>query len=150
VLVAEDDSVNRLVIRMIMQAQGHKVTLVENGQEAIDAVLAAPYDLVLMDVMMPGTDGVTATRRIRESPAPASGIPIIALTANAMKGDRDTYLAAGMNGYVSKPIDKKLLFSTIGQVLGVRAWSEIESNSIPVTEPSAEGLGQLEDFISSL
>jgi signal transduction histidine kinase/FixJ family two-component response regulator len=150
VLVAEDDSVNRLVIRMIMQAQGHKVTLVENGQEAIDAVLATPYDLVLMDVMMPGTDGVTATRRIRESAAPAGSIPIIALTANAMKGDRDTYLAAGMNAYVSKPIDKKLLFSTIEQVLGVRAWNEIEPESLPAIAPSAEGLGQLEDFISSL
>jgi signal transduction histidine kinase/CheY-like chemotaxis protein/sensor domain CHASE-containing protein len=150
VLVAEDDAVNRLVIRMLLQAQGHQVMLVENGQEAIEAVRGVTYDLVLMDVMMPGTDGVTATRRIRELPAPSNGVPIIALTANAMKGDRDTYLEAGMNAYVSKPIDKKQLFSTVEQVLGVRVWSPDAEDETPPAAPNAAALGQLEDFISSL
>jgi signal transduction histidine kinase/CheY-like chemotaxis protein len=150
VLVAEDDAVNRLVIRMLLDAQGHNVTLVENGQEAIVAVGAITYDLVLMDVMMPITDGVSAARQIRELPAPANAVPIIALTANAMNGDRDTYLAAGMNAYVSKPIDKTRLFNTIEQVLGVRVWSPTAQDSIPATAPSTEGLSQLEDFIATL
>ncbi len=150
ILVAEDDAINRLVIRSLLQAQGHEVTMVENGQEAIEAVLGVTFDIVLMDVMMPGTDGVTATKEIRKLVTPAGRVPIIALTANAMAGDRDTYLAAGMNAYVSKPIDKKLLFNAIEQILGVRAWSPTVQDAAPVSAPDAKALGALDDFVSTL
>lgn len=150
VLVAEDDHINQIVIRMFLEAQGHAVTVVGNGDEAVEAVRAAGYDLVLMDIMMPNTDGVTAARRIRGLSEPASCVPIIALTANAMAGDRDNYIAAGMNGYISKPIDKRQFFTAIEKILDVRAWTPEEVTSIKAPSPRAEALGRLEDFISSL
>jgi CheY-like chemotaxis protein len=150
VLVAEDDEINRMVIRMFLEAQGHAVVLVENGQKATEAVQADAYDLVLMDVMMPVMDGVTATKHIRELPPPTGLIPIIALTANAMAGDRDVYLAAGMNSYVSKPIDKRSLFVAIEDLLNMRAWTPSEGKAAAAPAPKAEALKQLDDFISSL
>ncbi len=76
-----------------------------DGREAVEAVRRVPYDLILMDVQMPELDGVAATREIRALPGTVAQIPIIALTANAMAGDREKYVAAGMNDYVAKPID---------------------------------------------
>ena len=89
-----------------------------NGAEAVEAVEAYPYDLILMDIFMPEMDGLTATRKIREMSGEVSKIPIIALTANAMAGDRDKYLAAGMNDYVSKPFETNQLFGTIKRCIG--------------------------------
>ncbi len=150
VLVAEDDQINRMVIRMMLEPEGHTVTLVENGREAIEAVSTMSYDLVLMDVMMPDTDGVEATRQIRAMPPPACRVPIIALTANAMAGDRDKYLAVGMNGYVAKPVENQELFAAIEHVLGVRAWTPSGASPAAIPAPSVEALERLEDFISSL
>jgi signal transduction histidine kinase/DNA-binding NarL/FixJ family response regulator len=150
VLVAEDDPVNRLVIRMLLKNEGHEVVLVENGFEALQAVQGEAFDLVLMDIMMPQLDGVSATRRIRELPTPASGIPIIALTANAMKGDRDSYLASGMNAYVSKPIAKKQLFATIEQILRVRVWNPSAQDAGVAQASGTAALSKLEQFITSL
>ena len=113
ILVAEDNNVNQQVIKGMLEKAGHRVFLVGNGVEAVNAVISTPYDLVLMDFQMPEMDGVTATRRIRELEAPGTRIPIIALTANAMKGDRENYLEAGMDDYVSKPIEPRLLFAAI-------------------------------------
>ena len=85
---------------------GYQVEVVSNGQEAVDAVAANDYGLALMDIQMPEMDGITATRLIRAMQADGKGdIPIIALTANAMKGDEQQYLAAGMNDYLTKPLD---------------------------------------------
>lgn len=109
ILVAEDNEVNQKVVKAILARTGHRVDIVGNGIEAVSAVIRGAYDLVLMDVQMPEMDGVTATRRIRELDGPVSEIPIIALTANAMKGDEDNYRAAGMNDYVSKPIESDKL-----------------------------------------
>ncbi|TPV97004.1 MAG: response regulator [Myxococcales bacterium FL481] len=106
VLVAEDNVVNQKVIKMLLRRLGHDVTLVEDGQAAVEAVAAASFDVVLMDCQMPTMDGLEATRRIRErTPAGAGHLPILALTANTMQGDRERCLAAGMDDHLPKPLD---------------------------------------------
>ncbi|MGC9386098.1 MAG: ATP-binding protein [Hydrogenovibrio sp.] len=106
-LVAEDNLPNQLLIKAILTKQGHKVTLVENGREAVQAIEAkdAMFDLVLMDMQMPEMDGLTATQKIRASNSHLAKVPIIALTANALSGDREKVMSAGMNDYLTKPID---------------------------------------------
>ncbi len=118
ILVAEDNSVNQAVIKALLDKSNHRADIVANGVEAISAMMRVPYDLVLMDVQMPEMDGVTATRKIRALPGKVGRIPIVALTANAMKGDRETYLDAGMTDYVSKPINPQELFAAIGRCAG--------------------------------
>ena len=105
VLLAEDHATNQYLIGAYLGAAGHAVVVVENGVEAVAAAAEGGFDVVLMDVQMPEIDGLEATRRIRALPGPAGEVPIIALTANAMPGDRESCLEAGMNGYLSKPID---------------------------------------------
>jgi CheY-like chemotaxis protein len=118
VLVAEDNQVNQLVIVAMLSRLGHQVDLAANGAEAVAAVERVPYDLVLMDVQMPEMDGPGATRAIRRLPGPASRVPIIALTANAMAGHREEYLAAGMNDYVTKPIKMRDLLAAMARCAG--------------------------------
>lgn len=114
ILVAEDNKVNQRIIQAILERKGHRVTLVENGEDALKNILANNFDLVLMDVQMPVLDGVGATEKIREREKVNGGhIPIVALTAHAFSGDREKYLKHGMDGYVSKPIRQKELFSAI-------------------------------------
>ena len=118
ILVAEDNPINQKLAVMILERAGHRVTLAENGQAALDALAAARFDLVLMDMQMPGMGGIEATRRIRaEQAADAPPLPIIALTANAYAEDRDRCLAAGMNGFVTKPMKKDELFAAIAEVM---------------------------------
>ena len=126
VLVAEDNHINQVVIRAILARAGHEVEIVENGLRTVQAVAESDYDLVLMDVQMPEMDGPTATRAIRDLPGPRSQVPIVALTANAMAGDREKYLAAGMNEYVSKPIDADELTAAIGRAIGTCAPAPVE------------------------
>ncbi|HRK70369.1 MAG TPA: PAS domain S-box protein [Micropepsaceae bacterium] len=116
ILVAEDNRINQKIITAFLAPGGHTTEVAANGEEALAALKRQPYDLVLMDVQMPVMDGITATRAIRASNAPWRNIPIIALTANAMAGDRENYLALGMNGYVSKPINVSTLFAEIAAV----------------------------------
>jgi CheY-like chemotaxis protein/HPt (histidine-containing phosphotransfer) domain-containing protein len=116
VLVAEDNSVNQLFIKMMLGRLGHFVDVVANGVEAVEAVKRVPYDLILMDIQMPEMDGTTATKVIRQLDRPISRIPIIALTANAMLGQREEYLSAGMDDYVSKPIEPLLLLAAMARV----------------------------------
>jgi signal transduction histidine kinase/CheY-like chemotaxis protein len=113
VLVAEDNKINQQVVASYLAKAGHDVSLVENGHQAVDAVRDGGLDIVLMDVQMPELDGLQATRQIRALPAPAGLVHIIALTANAMRGAADECLAAGMNDYVSKPIDFSVLLSKL-------------------------------------
>ena len=115
ILAAEDNHVNQVVLKAILSKTGHKIDMVGNGAEAVSAVIRVPYDLVLMDVHMPEMDGITATRRIRALSGEVGQVPIIALTANAMKGDREKYLEAGMTDYVSKPINPQMLFAAIAK-----------------------------------
>ena len=121
VLVAEDNVVNQEIIAATLEDAGMQVDLVANGLEAVEAVKSFPYDLVLMDIQMPELDGAAATARIRDLPGNESRIPIIALTANAMAGDREKYLAAGMDEYASKPIEPNVLFSAIARCIGQKS-----------------------------
>jgi CheY-like chemotaxis protein len=96
------------------------VDIVADGREAVKALRQTPYDLVLMDIHMPEMDGVEATRLIRDLPGEVGALPIVALTANAMKGDREKYLAAGMTDYLSKPVDRDALVDVLGKVASAR------------------------------
>ncbi len=115
-LVAEDNRINQMVIIAMLKKLGHSIDLAQNGFEAINALQTKKYDLVLMDVQMPEMDGITATKKIREMHNEISKIPIIAITANAMEGDKENYLRAGMNDYVSKPIHLPSLIEAIQRV----------------------------------
>ena len=113
ILLVEDNQVNQMVATAMLSTQGYDVDIAENGVQGVEAVIAGEYDVVLMDIQMPEMNGVEATRKIRALESVKNAIPIIAVTAHAMQGDRETYLAAGMNDYVSKPIDPKILLSAI-------------------------------------
>ncbi len=105
ILLAEDNPVNQKVAARMMERKGHRVTIAGNGKEALDTLEQQSFDLILMDVQMPEMDGFEATAKIREREQRTGGhVPILALTAHAMKGDRERCLEAGMDGYVSKPI----------------------------------------------
>jgi signal transduction histidine kinase/CheY-like chemotaxis protein len=117
ILVVEDNEVNQLLITRMLARRGHVVQLARDGEQALRRLEREPFDLVLMDVHLPGMDGVAATRRIRQMRAPRCRVPIIALTADAMMGDRDRYLAAGMDDYISKPIDTGALHDAIARAL---------------------------------
>jgi two-component system sensor histidine kinase/response regulator len=117
ILLAEDNPVNQMVAVRLLQKQGHTVTVVPNGREALTALGKENFELVLMDVQMPEMDGIEATRIIREMQAgTGQHLPIIAMTAHAMKGDRERCLAAGMDRYVSKPIRPADLVEAIEQL----------------------------------
>jgi CheY-like chemotaxis protein len=117
-LLAEDNAVNRQVVRLFLQPQGAIITEAVNGVEALELLVKQEFDLVLLDVHMPVMDGIEAIARIRASDEAWGRLPVIALTADAMSGDRERLIAMGMTGYVSKPIDQKELLSEIGRVLG--------------------------------
>jgi len=115
VLVAEDNAVNRKMAVRLLEKRGHAVVAVEDGREALAALDRQPFDLILMDVQMPGMDGFEATAAIRAREE-TRRIPIVALTAHAMTGDRDRCLKAGMDAYVAKPVEAEELFATIEQL----------------------------------
>lgn len=154
ILIAEDNAVNQKVITALLGKNGHHIDIVGNGLEAVSAVVRGNYDLILMDVQMPEMDGVTATRRIREMDGPVSGIPIIALTANAMKGDAEKYCAAGMTDYVSKPIERDKLRAAIMRQCGTRMdIEEIDTAPAPAPAPAPEPeppSAELQDDLDSL
>src|SRR5262249_54019705 len=111
VLIAEDNLVNQKLAARLLEKRGHRVVVVSNGREALAAWNAQPFDVILMDVQMPEIDGLEAASAIRREEAAHGGhIPIVAMTAYAMKGDRENCLAAGMDRYISKPIRAHELF----------------------------------------
>ena len=130
ILVAEDNHINQKVVRHLLEPLECRVHFVENGLDAVAAVTRTSYDLVLMDVQMPKMDGPTATAKIRSLPGPVGSIPVIALTANAMHGDRERYLEAGMTDYISKPIDLLALYSAISRCTNA-AMPEIKEPEFP-------------------
>ena len=119
ILLAEDNRVNQIVATRMAEKMGHSVVVAGNGKLALLLLATQPFDLVLMDVQMPEMDGLTAARKIRESEESTPfHLPIIAMTAHAMKGDRERCIAAGMDGYVSKPISGPMLEEEIACVMG--------------------------------
>ncbi len=128
ILLAEDNAVNRELAVRLLEKRGHSVVTARNGREALATLEAQPFDLVLMDVQMPEVDGFEATRLIREKEKTSGGhLPIVAITAHAMKGDRDRCLEAGMDGYVSKPIEPRTLIETIEGLVPGLAPSELSA-----------------------
>ena len=119
VLIAEDNAMNLLLVQKMVEKIDAQIEDATNGKEAIDAVRAGDFDVVLMDVQMPEMDGIEATKYIREHVEKARNLPIIAVTANAMDGDREKYFAAGMNGYVSKPINRQKLLGEIDRLVSL-------------------------------
>ena len=108
---------NQKVVTAVLRKRGFSIELANDGQEALSKLeKSAPFDLVLMDVQMPVLDGLEATRLIRKEPR-WSHLPIIAMTAHAMNGDKERCLEAGMNGYISKPVHPSLLLSTVDEFL---------------------------------
>lgn len=135
VLVVEDNVINRVVIQRMLEKMGHRVELVTDGGTAIQRVLETAYDLLLMDVNMPGLDGLQTTRQIRGLPTHHANVPIIAFTASAMMNDRRNCLEAGMNDYLTKPISMEALR------VAIHRWTSDIPNSgrqIPERDPSTE------------
>lgn len=116
VLYIEDDANNRMLVRRILMASGFEVEEAENAMKGIRMAEQNPPDLILMDISMPDMDGLTATTRIRNTPSIAS-IPIVALTANVMQGDKERTLNAGCDGYIGKPIDVDTFVDLVAQYI---------------------------------
>jgi PAS domain S-box-containing protein len=151
ILLAEDNHVNQKVVMAMLRGAGHTVDVAGNGIEAVDAVNTRPYDVVLMDIQMPEMDGIKATRRIRELDGKQARIPIIALTANAVKGDREHYLKAAMDDYVSKPIDPIKLYQAIARQCGGGAESAATAaGGLARTATPAEAQEELADLLHLL
>jgi CheY-like chemotaxis protein len=115
-LLAEDNKINQRFAVALLNKAGHRVQIAENGHQAVDAVRRGAFDAVLMDVQMPELDGIEATRQIRALAPPLCDVYILAMTANAMSGAQVEYLSVGMNDYVSKPVDAKLLLSKLAKI----------------------------------
>jgi CheY-like chemotaxis protein len=118
ILLTEDNAVNQRLALRLLEKEGHVVEVAENGAKALEACKQNAFDLILMDVQMPVMDGVETTAAIRQTEQTTGHhIPIIAMTAHAMAGDRQRFLRAGMDGYVSMPIHSRELFEAIDSVL---------------------------------
>jgi CheY-like chemotaxis protein/HPt (histidine-containing phosphotransfer) domain-containing protein len=141
VLVVDDGPENRELIALVLAEHGLWIDEAENGQVALDRMAAETYDLVLMDMQMPVMDGYTATRAIR---ARGLQVPVVALTANAMKGYEEEVLAAGCTVYLTKPVDIDALLQQVAQLLGGKpqeaaAVAEVKASSVFTEVPADEG-----------
>ncbi len=136
ILVAEDNAVNQVLAVRLLEKRGHKVQIATNGKQALHFLQQADFDVVLMDVQMPEMGGLEATQAIREKEKRTGAhIPIIAMTANAMKGDDEECLRHGMDAYVSKPLNLAALFDAIGKFYPGRASVSIESAELETAPP---------------
>jgi len=141
VLLAEDNPANQLIGQTVLERMGLQVGVVANGHEVVESLRNVPYDLVLMDINMPEMNGIEATAAIRQMPGALASVPIIAMTALAMPGDREKFLSRGMDGYVSKPINRGELYECIATILDGRGRPALNTsyainNEAPGTEPS--------------
>ena len=117
VLVVEDNDMNMQLVEYLLEEGGVSIVKATSGEEALAVSRGAdPFDLILMDIHLPGMDGLSVVREMKSDPRTAR-VPILALTAHAMRGDRDRFLEAGCDGYISKPIDVKTFLSSIEQYL---------------------------------
>lgn len=117
ILVVEDHPANRKLVRDLLRREGHEVLEAVDGDRALQAARSEPLDLVVMDVQLPGTDGLTATRLLRADPATAD-LPVLALTAHAMTGDEERVLAAGCDRYLAKPLRYRRFLEVVDELLG--------------------------------
>ncbi|MBE0699327.1 MAG: response regulator, partial [Anaerolineaceae bacterium] len=144
ILLAEDNEINQKMTRTMLTRMGHIVDLAGNGSEAVDAVKKANYDLVFMDVQMPEMDGFEAAQTIRQ--LEASGVlktahmPIVAMTAHALHGDRQRCMDAGMDDYVSKPLDPRKVFQAIDH-WGNASSVKFDTGELKSVENRLAGLG---------
>ena len=138
VLLAEDNEANQFVASELLGRLGIELEIAENGRKAVELVAAKPFAAVLMDMQMPEMDGLDATRHIRQQPA-FKDLPIIAMTANAMKSDVEACLAAGMNDFISKPIDRAVLVKTL------RRWLPA-APTVAEPNPTAEPVENTDEF----
>gem|GEM_PF-803724 len=150
VLCAEDVRTNQIIIGTLLEGMGHDVKIVENGGEALRALGNSEFDVVLMDGRMPRMDGEQATRLIRaggdaDHPILDAGVPIIALTANASEHDRERYLACGMDGFLSKPVDEQLLFQQLEKTIALLL---SRGRLLSPTEPLPQASGDDEDGLA--
>jgi len=135
VLLAEDNAVNQVLATSLLKKHGHRVSVAADGLEALELLERERIDLVLMDVHMPRLGGYAAARRIRAGEGDSGRhVPIIALTAQAMKGDREKCFEAGMDGYVSKPLRIAELFAVMYQVLAARGTASTNPAASPRRE----------------
>ena len=119
ILVVEDNPVNRRLAEFLLRSQGYQVREATTAKEAFEILKTERPDLIVMDIQLPGMDGLEVTRKLKEQPATAD-IPVIAVTSYAMKGDREKALAAGCAGYVTKPIDKNTFIQEVALRLGAK------------------------------
>jgi CheY-like chemotaxis protein len=117
ILVVEDNPANQLLIQFTLEASGYEVDVAGSAREALVSIERRQPDLILMDIQLPGQDGLSLTRQLKTDPA-VRAIPVVALTARAMVGDRELILAAGCSGYISKPIDTRTIIDEIDRFLG--------------------------------
>ncbi|MAX47277.1 MAG: hypothetical protein CMM78_03635 [Rhodospirillaceae bacterium] len=151
-LLVEDNHVNQIVIGTMLQKLGHHVDTVSNGAEALHTLRLVPYDLVFMDVQMPVMDGPTAAQWIRASDERWADIPIVALTANALEGQREHYIDSGMSDYVSKPVQMEELAAAIQRQTGASAAIVAKDTDSQDTQEtlSADAQAALSDLLSSI
>jgi CheY-like chemotaxis protein len=123
ILLVEDNEVNRRLAGFLLRSQGYQVREATSAAAAFEILDKEPADLIVMDIQLPGIDGLEATRMLKDQPATAD-IPVIAVTSYAMKGDREKALAAGCAGYVTKPIDKNTFIQEVATQLGSKSKTE--------------------------
>lgn len=152
ILLAEDNPINQKLAVTLLRKGGYRVKKVDNGLQAVEAVKSGAYGLVLMDVQMPEMDGIEATKRIRELSDEKTHIPIIAMTAHAMRGDREKCLEAGMDDYISKPIQPEELFKILDKWTEIHSGDGEERNVKPGNEKVIEygGNGDAPDFSDAI
>ena len=151
VLLAEDNAVNQRLVVKLMEKQGHSLVAVNNGVEALDVLERETFDVVLMDVQMPEMGGFEATARIRErEKSSGQHVPVIAMTAHALKGDRERCLEAGMDAYVSKPIQAALLFETIDSLVPNPSQAASVPEKLPEDEAAPAAGAKVFDYESAL
>ena len=147
ILVAEDNEINQEIVWSVLTQRGHVLTMVADGAAAVEAFEEGTFDVILMDVQMPGTDGLSATRKIRglERTQRRAATPIVALTANAMAEEAQLCRDAGMDAHVAKPIDWTQLFSTVDELCRSHRSTVVSSSTVPPGSDSARGANVLDE-----
>jgi len=135
VLIVEDNKLNQLVARKLIEREGYVAAIVENGQEALEAIETGEFALVLMDVHMPVMDGITATRLIRGMPGAKAQLPIIAITADVLECARDRLLGVGMDDYIPKPVDPRLFRIVVRRWIGGASIHAPSRTEMPADDP---------------